>query len=221
MTESRPENSKASCARGTGALLQIWEETWFLSRVFVPICGTRPPDHSLMATETQCHNRKARICEAQAGVFARGGRDVRRVQGGTTGPETSAHPLRALGTSSRLVQPFPPWHSCLSLGNPPSVTGKDTSLLYASFSTARFSLTRKDRLVFKGVQFLGKLLEGVPKSRVILKTPSRIPIMVFIVLHVCTDKLESPTLGIVQLSSSQADNQLASLLSHIFSVKMK
>lgn len=158
MTESRLENSKVSCARG----IQIWKETWFLPRVFVPICGTRPPDHPHMATETRCHhNRKARICEAQAGVFAREGRDVRRghrVQGGTTGPETSAHSLRALGTSPRLVQPFPPWHSCLSLGNPPSVTGTNTSLLYASFSTARFSLTRKDRLVFKGVQFLGKLL---------------------------------------------------------------
>lgn len=157
MTESRPENSKASCARKTGALLQIWEETWFLPQVFALICGARPPDHPHMVTETRCHNRKARICEAQAGVFAMGGRDVRRghkVQGG----------LRALGTSPRLVQPFPPWRSCLSLGNPPSVTGTDTSLLYVSFSTALFSLTSKDRLVFKGVQFLGKLLEGVPKS---------------------------------------------------------
>lgn len=118
MTESRPENSKASSARGTGALLQIWEKTWFLSRVFVPICGTRPPDHPHMVTETRCHNRKARICEAQAGVFAMGGRDIRRghrVQGGTTGPETSAHSLRALGTSPKLVQPFPSRHSCLSV----------------------------------------------------------------------------------------------------------
>lgn len=43
-----------------------------------------------------------------------GGRDVRRghsIQGGTTGSETSAHPLGPLGTSLRLVQPFPSWHS--------------------------------------------------------------------------------------------------------------
>lgn len=106
------------CTRDRRLAPDLGGDPGFFHEYLSPSVGPGLPDHPHMATETCCHhNRKARICEAQAGVFARGGssgdpestagaragdggRDVRRghrVQGGTTGPEMSVYALRGTG----------------------------------------------------------------------------------------------------------------------------
>lgn len=91
-----PRGFKGSlCTRDRRLAPDLGGDPGFFPEYLSPSVGPGLADHPHMATEIRCHhNRKARICETQAGVFARGG---------SPGSPESTHGTRA-GDGDRDVR---------------------------------------------------------------------------------------------------------------------